>query len=185
MFGTMKVVKWLVTEGFTFFLFVFFQFQMRFFPLKTQSFRFLSTLEFKEILKNDLKREMLNKNKAKVSLIKQIKSEMLNREKDQKKFTVYEMLLSLVKKRRQAIAEFLKENRNDLAEIEENEILQLQNYLPPATSLPELRKIIEKIVLENKLKSVKDLKVLLAEVDKLGLNISKQDVVKEARSLLG
>jgi hypothetical protein len=60
----------------------------------------------------------------------------------------------------------------------------LKEYLPKETIREELILIIKDICSTKKLESKNDLKLLLAEIDLLELNVSKQMVVEEARKTL-
>lgn len=147
-------------------------------------YRGITTAEFKVILKQDLKQQMLQKNKLKTNLIKQIMNEILLKEKEQKPVNKNSILQKQITKREASIQEFMKENRLDLISIEKCEIEQLKAYLPKQTTRDELEMIIKNICSTKGLSSKKDLKVLLAEIDLLELNVSKQMLVEEAKKIL-
>ena len=63
----------------------------------------------------------------------------------------------MVKQRRDAIAQFSKGGRDDLVEIETNEIAILENYLPEKLSTSELDTIIAEAVSNLKADNMKDM----------------------------
>ena len=63
----------------------------------------------------------------------------------------------MVKQRRDSIAQFSKGGRNDLVEIETNEIAILENYLPKKLSDSELDNIIAEAVSNLKADNMKDM----------------------------
>ena len=63
----------------------------------------------------------------------------------------------MVKQRRDSIAQFSKGGRNDLVEIETNEIAILENYLPKKLSDSELDTIIAEAVSNLKADNMKDM----------------------------
>ena len=63
----------------------------------------------------------------------------------------------MVKQRRDSIAQFSKGGRNDLVEIETNEIAILENYLPEKLSDNELDAIIDEAVSNLKVDNMKDM----------------------------
>jgi uncharacterized protein YqeY len=151
--------------------------------MKPRNGRAITTLEFKTLLKQDLKQNMLQKNKPKTNLIKQIMNEILLKEKENKPVNKNAILQKQISKREHSIQEFIKENRKDLILIETSEIDQLKEYLPKETTREDLIRIIKDICSTKNLSKI-DLKLLLAEIDLLDLNVSKQMVVEEARKTL-
>jgi hypothetical protein len=63
----------------------------------------------------------------------------------------------MVKQRRDSIAQFSKGGRDDLVEIETNEIAILENYLPKKLSDSELDTIIAEAVSNLKADNMKDM----------------------------
>jgi len=52
------------------------------------------------------------------------------------------VLDKMVKQRRESVSQYTAANRNDLAEVEQSEILIIQDYLPPALSAEEIEGMI-------------------------------------------
>lgn len=63
---------------------------------------------------------------------------------------IIELLMSETKKRKEAIEQFRKGGRNDLAEKEEKEIAILQKYLPTQLTAEEIRQEAKRVIAETK-----------------------------------
>ncbi len=118
------------------------------------------TLE--EKINGDLKQAMLNKDEAGLRAIRAIKSAILlsKTEKDAKeldKDLEIKMLQKLVKQRKDALEIYEKEQRDDLAQKEREEITVIERYLPAQMSLEELRGLLKNIIAETGAKSPQDM----------------------------
>jgi uncharacterized protein YqeY len=79
-----------------------------------------------------------------------------------------QVVLSLIKQRREAIEQFRHGGRTDLAERETAEIAVLESYLPPALDPAELERLVASTIAELGAQSVKDLgRVMKAVMPKL------------------
>ncbi|EKD91947.1 MAG: hypothetical protein ACD_29C00281G0002 [uncultured bacterium] len=67
----------------------------------------------------------------------------------------------MIKQRRESATQFRAGNRPELAEKEESEITQLEQYLPRQLSQPEIEKIVQDTITEVKALSIKDMGVLM------------------------
>jgi len=116
----------------------------------------------KEKLKQDLREAMKEKKEGKISALRMVLASILNEEKEKRyrlsrekpeltgklldeesELTdeeIIEVIFSGVKKRKEAIEEFKRGNREDLAEKEQREIEILKKYLPEQFSEEEIRK---------------------------------------------
>ncbi|MBI3631548.1 MAG: GatB/YqeY domain-containing protein [Candidatus Staskawiczbacteria bacterium] len=74
------------------------------------------------------------------------------------------VLLSEIKKRKDAIALYEKGNRQELADKEKKEIEILQKYLPEQISAEELKKIVEDSVNKVGAKEIKDMGKVMADL---------------------
>jgi len=112
------------------------------------------------------------KDKETLSTLRMIKSSLHNKEIDLKdKFGEPEMLqvlASMVKQRRDSIAQFKEGGRLELAEKEEREIAVIQGFMPQQLSEEEVRTLIEKAIEETGAASVRDMgkvmKILMPQV---------------------
>ncbi|MDY6895878.1 MAG: GatB/YqeY domain-containing protein [Thermotogota bacterium] len=114
----------------------------------------------KDILNNDLKKYMKEKNTLALNAVRSIISEIKNKEVEKGAELTEEEIVQLIKKqikmREDSIEQFEKADRNDLAEKERKELEILQGYLPEQLSDEELRKIIEETINEVNATSKKD-----------------------------
>ncbi|MFC1700970.1 GatB/YqeY domain-containing protein [Patescibacteria group bacterium] len=123
-------------------------------------------MSLKEIIQNDVKKSMVEKDAIKVSVLRMVLASVSNREKDKrgKLFKqgekdleksslltdeeVLEVLSSEVKKRRDSIEQFEKGSRQDLADKEKKELEILNVYLPEQMGEDEIRKIVKEKIVE-------------------------------------
>ena len=116
----------------------------------------------RERLDADLKDAMRAKDELKLLTIRAIKSavkykevEAANKVLDEP--AIVQVIVTQVKQRRDAAAEYRAANRADLAEKEEKEIALLQVYLPTQLTAEQLTAEITKAIGEAAAKSMKDL----------------------------
>jgi len=116
----------------------------------------------RERLDADLKDAMRAKDELKLLTIRAIKSavkykevEAANKVLDEP--AIVQVIVTQVKQRRDAAAEYRAANRADLAEKEEKEITLLQVYLPTQLTAEQLTAEITKAIGEAAAKSMKDL----------------------------
>ena len=96
------------------------------------------------------------------------------------------LLQSLIKQRKDSIDAFSKANRSDLVEKEKNELKVIQQFLPDQKNEVETKEIIEKIIQNDKLNSMKDMGKLINKVkDEYAGQIDMGVAVKIAKSSLG
>jgi len=114
----------------------------------------------KDLLNNDLKKYMKEKNTLALNAVRSIISEVKNREVEKGAELTEEEIVQLIKKqikmREDSIEQFEKADRIDLAEKERKEVEILQEYLPEQLSDEELKKIIEESISEVNATSKKD-----------------------------
>ena len=116
----------------------------------------------RERLDADLKDAMRARDELKLTTIRAIKSavkykevEAANKVHDEP--AIIQVIVTQVKQRRDAAAEYKAANRVDLADKEEKEIAILQNYLPTQLSAEQLTAEIARAITEAGAKSAKDL----------------------------
>lgn len=126
------------------------------------------------MLKTDLKRSMLAKDSARSTLLKSLISDIQYSEKTTNGSStstnnITDVLFKAIKKRQDAIEQFLSANRQDLADKEKNELSIIKSYLPKQLTEDELIEKIKKVVLDIKASGPKDMgkvmKVLKSVVD--------------------
>ena len=115
-----------------------------------------------------LSAEILNKEKEKrYKLVKEkpdLNSEELEKESQLNDEEIIEVVSYEIKKRREAILEFEKGKRNDLAEKEKKEIEVFQGYLPEQLSQEEIKKLAGEAVKKLGAKEIKDMGKVMAEL---------------------
>lgn len=120
-------------------------------------------MNLEEKINADLKQAMLNKDEAGLRGIRAIKSAILlaKTEKGGAKEvdgdTEIKLLQKLVKQRKDALEIYLKENREDLARKEREEIEVIERYLPKQMNADELKVILKKIMDEAGAKTPQDM----------------------------
>ncbi len=117
----------------------------------------------KERIDADLKDAMRAKAELKLSVVRMVKSAIKYKEVDGSGNTnlddaaVTAILTTMVKQRRDSIAEYKAANREDLAAKEESEIGILLDYLPKQLSAEELAAEVKAGIAEAKATSAKDM----------------------------
>ena len=74
------------------------------------------------------------------------------------------VLSTMVKQRKESVEQYLKANRNDLAEKENKEIETIQKYLPEQLSAEEVDEIIKSTIQEAGITGMKDMGRLMKEL---------------------
>lgn len=122
----------------------------------------------KDQLTNDMKEAMKAKQSERLSTIRQLRSAIKNKEIDLKKEldddAVISVIGTLVKQRREAAQMYRDNDRLELAEKEESELLVLQDYLPAQLGEAELREIVTAVVAEVGASSPKDIGKVMPQV---------------------
>ena len=109
----------------------------------------------------DLKSAMKAQDKLKLSVIRMVKSsiqmEELNKKRELTDEEVIDVISKQIKTRKDSINEFTKGGREDLVESTSKEIDILSAYLPEQLTEEEINDIIDKVFLEVKPESSKDM----------------------------
>lgn len=128
-------------------------------------------MDFVKQLEQDLITAMKNKEKERLTVIREIKANMKLANIDQKKEINDELMIEVVSKaiktRKESIKEFEKGNRQDLIEKTSFEIEVLEKYLPEQLSIEEIISIIEKVFEEVCPASISDMGKVMGKVTPL------------------
>lgn len=120
----------------------------------------------KERIKDDMKASMKGGNKARLGVIRMILAAIKQIEVDERvelaDDRVILVLDKMLKQRRESIRQFRDANRNDLAEIEEAEILVIQDFLPQALTEAEIDVMVAKAIADTGAASIKDMGGVMA-----------------------
>lgn len=149
-------------------------------------------MSLKEKLLEDYKNSMKEKNVTKKNVVGMVRAAILQVEKDSKVVLddngVMGVISKEIKKRKDALPEFLKSGRQDLIDELNKEIEILQSYLPPMLSNEEVRKIVTDIINELKPTGIKDMGKVMQTVMKRVQGRAEgkvvSDIVKEYLSKL-
>lgn len=107
---------------------------------------------------------IVNKEKQKrLKLSSNYSSEELDLKSKLEDQEILEVIFSEAKKRKDAIEEFKKAQRQDLVEKEERELSTLQKYLPEELGEEEIKKIVKEIIEEKKIIDMKQIGLVMKE----------------------
>jgi uncharacterized protein len=118
-------------------------------------------MRLRDQINTDLTSAMKSKNAERLSVLRMMKSAIRNREIDSRQELedpqTIQVLLSLIKQRKDSIEQFTRGGRPELADKEAAEIKVIEEYLPAAVSDEEIEKIIGEVIQETGVTSVKDM----------------------------
>ena len=118
-------------------------------------------MSLKEKIKDDIKQAMRDKNESRLSTLRMLSAAIQRREVDERiqldDAQVMVVIEKQVKQGREAIEQYVKGGRQDLADKESGEITVYQSYLPQQLSETEVDKLIAEAVATTGASSVKDM----------------------------
>ncbi len=125
-----------------------------------------------EQINNDLKQAQKDRNELVVSALRVLRAEFMNSaiSKMKKELTEEEALGVIkmqVKRLKEAVLDFKRGNRPDLADKNEKEIAVLSKYLPAELGEDEVRKVVEETVVSGSYKAQEFGKAMAAIMGKL------------------
>ena len=130
-------------------------------------------MSLREKIESDYKNALKSKDKNKISTYRLILSgikdlDINNRSGPNKKDTdeedIKKLLKKMIKQRSESIEVYKKNNRNDLLEIEENEVNVLSEYLPKQMSEEETISICNEIITKTGASSIKEMGKVMGEL---------------------
>ena len=130
-------------------------------------------MSLREKIESDYKNALKSKDKNKISTYRLILSgikdlDINNRSGPNKKDTddedIKKLLKKMIKQRSESIEVYKKNNRNDLLEIEENEVNVLSEYLPKQMSEEETISICKQIIEKTGANSIKEMSKVMGEL---------------------
>lgn len=120
----------------------------------------------KENITNDMKLAMKAQDKERLGTIRLILAALKQKEVDERvelsDSDVLGILNKMVKQRRDSIEQFVKANRQDLADIEQKEVTIIQSYLPAQLSDDEVAKMVDAAMAESNAKVAGDMGKVMA-----------------------
>lgn len=125
-------------------------------------------MTLKEILMNDMKTAMRDKDVLTKNVITMARAAILQVEKDNKieldEAGVIDVISKQVKQRRDALTDFTKGERQDLMDLTNQEIEILLKYLPQQLTKEELTAIVKAAVDKLNITEIKEMGKVMAEV---------------------
>ena len=132
-------------------------------------------MSLRDKIENDYKNALKSKDKNKISTYRLILAgikdlDINNRSGPEKKETndedIKKLLKKMIKQRSESIEVYKKNNRNDLLEIEQGEMLVLSEYLPKQLNEEDTKKICSEIINSTGASSIKDMGRVMGELKK-------------------
>ncbi len=122
-------------------------------------------MSFKQILQQDLKTAMKEKDTIRKNVITMVRAAILQQEKDKKiemdDEGILDVIAKAVKQRKDSIPEFEKGNRPDLVKDLEREVDILMSYLPEQLSEDEVDELVTQTIFEVGAQSAKDIGIVM------------------------
>ena len=129
-------------------------------------------MNFIEKIKLDMHSSMKSKDELDTKVLRvllaKLKETQINRGKNLTEQECISVIKTLVKQRKEAAEIYKKANRMDLSEKENSENKILSRYLPKMLTMNEIRKIVEKIIKENNIKSISQIGMAMPLIMKTG-----------------
>ena len=132
-------------------------------------------MSLREKIDDEYKNALKSKDKNKISTYRLILSglkdlDIQNRSGPNKKDTddddIKKLLRKMIKQRTESIEIYKKNNRQDLLQIEENEVNIMSEYLPKQLSEDDTKKLCEEVVNKINASSLKDMGKVMGELKK-------------------
>ena len=128
-------------------------------------------MSLKVRISEDMKAAMRAKDSARLGAIRLLQAAIKQREVDERieldDNQVIEAIEKMLKQRRDSISQYEAANRQDLADVEKQEVSVLQEYLPKALTEAELADILNKVVAETGAVGIKDMSKVMAAIKPL------------------
>ncbi len=118
-------------------------------------------MRLRDKISEDLISAMKSKEAERLSVLRMMKAAVRNKEIDSRQeledAQVLQVLLSLIKQRKDSIEQFAKGGRQDLVDKESAEIKVIEEYLPAGVPDDEIEATVTAIIAETGITSVKDM----------------------------
>jgi len=144
-----------------------------------------------ERISQDMTKAMKARDSQRLGALRMAKAALMNREVEKGRALddaeEQQVMVSLIKQRRDSIEQFRKGGREDLAEKETAEIAALEGYLPPPVDPADIDRAITEAIAETGATSARDLgKVMKAVMPKLaGQAVDGRTINEQVRKKLG
>ena len=112
-------------------------------------------------LKDEMKQAMRNREKARLGVIRLIMAAIKQKEVDERIVLDDEQVIvvldKMLKQRRESIRQYRDAGRDELAEIEEAEVIVIQDFLPQALTEDEISDMVQSAIADCSASSIKDM----------------------------
>ena len=144
----------------------------------------------KERLLEDLKVSMRDKNVVRKNTVQMVRAAILQIEKDTGNEIDDEKIIDIIakemKKKKDAMVDFEKAERQDLIEQTNEEMKVLEEYLPKQLSKEEIKEIVSKVISNVGATSIKDMGIVMKEAKaKIGAGADGKTINEVVKELLG
>ena len=141
-------------------------------------------MAFIDKISEDLTAAMRTKQQLRLDTLRMTKAALMNREVEKKRALddaeSQQVVLGMIKQRRDSAEQYRSGGRPELAEKEEAEITILETYLPPPIDAAELERIVREVVAESGATSPKDMgRVMKGVMAKLAGRAADGKIVSE------
>lgn len=145
----------------------------------------LTVMSLRDKIVSDLTEAMKAKDANRVSTLRMVKANLMNRQIDKggelTDEEVAKALQSLVKQRRDSIEQYNAAGRTELAEKEQTEVLVIENYLPQSASAEDVERAVAEAVAETGATSIREMgAVMKAALAKLAGKTADGKMVSDA-----
>lgn len=117
-------------------------------------------------IKNSMKEAMRAKEKVRLNAIRMLLAQIKQVEVDERievdDTRILAILDKMVKQRRDSISQYEAGNRQELADIEKEEIKTLQDFMPEALTTAEIEALVDKALVESGAESMRDMGKVMA-----------------------
>jgi uncharacterized protein len=114
-----------------------------------------------ERISQDIAAAMRAKDQTRLGALRMAKAALMNREVEKSRQLdegeAQQVIVSLIKQRRDSIEQFRGGGRNDLADKEAAEITTLEAYLPPPIDAATVERVVDEVIQETGASGAKDL----------------------------
>lgn len=128
-------------------------------------------MSLKARISEDMKAAMRARDSARLGAIRLLQAAIKQREVDERieldDNQVIEAIEKMLKQRRDSISQYEAANRQDLADVEKQEVSVLQEYLPKALTEAELADILNQVVADTGAVGIKDMSKVMAAIKPL------------------
>jgi len=124
-------------------------------------------MRLRDKINQDLTAAMKSREAERLSVLRMMKAAIRNKEIDSRQeledAQAVQVLVGLIKQRKDSVEQFTKGGRLDLADKEAAEIKVIEEYLPAAVNEEEIGKVIDEVIQQTGAASIKDMGKVMKE----------------------